>query len=78
MLLTDADVDAGGDSAATVPLLLMPCQNLSGMERLITEHGDSLRFIVSGVVYVSGGQNHLLPTMYLVELDRSGNLTSAQ
>lgn len=78
MLVTDADADTPGDAFSTLPLLLMPCQNLQGMERLVSEFGDNLRFTVSGVVYIAEGQNHLLPTMYLVELDRSGNLTSAQ
>ncbi|MCA9292446.1 MAG: hypothetical protein KDA20_01385 [Phycisphaerales bacterium] len=78
MLIADADADTAGDALTTLPLLLMPCQNLQGMERLVGEYGDALRFTVSGVVYVFEGQNYLLPTMYLVELDRSGNLTSAQ
>jgi hypothetical protein len=78
MLVADADADTGGDALATLPLLMLPCQNLTGMERLVADHGDTLRFTVSGVIYVYDGQNYLLPTMYLVELDRSGNLTSAQ
>ena len=78
MLVADADADMMEDALAGVPLLLMPCQNLQGMERLVSDFGDRLRFTVSGIVHVYDGQNYLLPTMYLVELDRSGNLTSAQ
>lgn len=57
---------------------LLPCLNLQEMERLITSVGAGLQFKISGTVYVYEGANYLLPTMYIIESDREGNLVPGQ
>lgn len=72
----DADARAGDEEVA--PLEILPCLNLAEMERLYERHGTTLRFIISGTVLTYKERNMLLPTMYVVDIDRDGNLTSAQ
>ena len=72
----DADTTPGAEEVA--PLELLPCLNLSEMERLFERHGNNLRFTISGAVYTFKERNMLLPTMYVIDIDRDGNLTSAQ
>jgi hypothetical protein len=75
----DNDTDAtDADHPATASFLLMPCLNSQEMERLAAARGDRIVFLVSGAVYVFEGRNYLLPTMYVVEHDRDGNLNPAQ
>lgn len=60
------------------PMQILPCLNLQGMQSLAEQYGSQLRFTVSGTVYVYEGRNYLLPTMYIIEIDRTGNLTPGQ
>lgn len=72
----DSGVDQPG--AADAPATLMPCESVEAIERLLRERDASLAFVVSGRVFVYGGRNYLLPTMYEVALSPGGNLTSGQ
>ncbi len=65
-------------AASTVPMRLLPCLNLQEMERLTQAHAVPLEFKVSGQVFVYDGKNYLLPTMYLIEADRDGNVSRGQ
>jgi hypothetical protein len=65
-------------SMALGPMRLIPCLNLQEMERLTQTHAVPLEFKISGQVFVYDGKNYLLPTMYLIEADRDGNVTSGQ
>lgn len=84
---TDADIPAEQDGAeeraagrvlADRPIRIMPGLLLESMERTTSRYEGGVRLSVSGQLYVYEGENWLLPTMYLVELDRTGNLTPAQ
>jgi len=55
-------------------LTLLPCQNLEAIESVITRPGATPAFLLSGRVFVYEGRNYLLPTMYVVDFDPSGNL----
>ena len=72
----DSDVDS--PESGTHPLILLPCQNLMAIERIVHNAGEGLAFTLSGRVTTFQGRNYLLPTMYLVESDREGNLMPAQ
>ncbi|MFM9958683.1 MAG: hypothetical protein ACKVZJ_11450 [Phycisphaerales bacterium] len=61
-----------------LPMRLLPCLNLQEMERLTQAHAVALEFKVSGQVFVYDGKNYLLPTMYLIEADRDGNVSRGQ
>ncbi len=82
MMTFDNDTDdrsAGADGATLdTPMEVLPCLSLQGMETLAEQYGQRLRFTVSGTVYVYDGRNYLLPTMYIIEIDRTGNLTPGQ
>jgi len=66
-------VGVGGASSGR-PLRLMPGQVLEGIERAVSRYGETVRLSVSGRVFVYDDANFLLPSMYVVELDRTGNL----
>ena len=71
----DADASPGrGDR----PLTLQPCLLLEEMEELVRMHGEQLAIRASGRVFVYDGENYLLPTMFLVDYDPSGNLIPGQ
>ncbi|MCA3005779.1 MAG: hypothetical protein ACK51N_03365 [bacterium] len=71
------DNTAGEPAAKADPaMVLMPCQNLMSMEKLVERGGESLSFTVSGQVFVYHGRNHLLPTMFTV--NRRGELSPAK
>jgi len=72
----DSDADSAGGELP--PLRLMPCLNLERLEQLRKDWGDRLIVTMSGRVFVTEGQPLLLPTMYVVELDRAGNLSLGQ
>jgi hypothetical protein len=82
MMTFDNDTDAASSSkdgaALDTPMEVMPCLSLQAMETLAERYGSRLRFTVSGTVYVYDGRNYLLPTMYIIEIDRTGNLTPGQ
>lgn len=66
------------DTMLLGPMRIIPCLNLQEMERLTQTHAVALEFKVSGQVFVYDGRNYLLPTMYLIEADRDGNVTAGQ
>ncbi|MEM1164723.1 MAG: hypothetical protein AAGI30_00355 [Planctomycetota bacterium] len=72
----DADAPSGQDTDA--PLQLLPCLNLEKMMQIAQQRGSSVSFDVSGLVTVYDGRNYLLPTSFMVEVDRAGNLLPAQ
>ena len=65
--------EADAPDSQEPPMILMPCQMRQNMEDLVSKRGDTVVFIVSGQVYAYRGTNHLLPTMFRLEVDR-GNL----
>jgi hypothetical protein len=73
----DTDTDAEMDSEIP-PMRLMPCLNVERLEKLRMEWGDRLVVNMSGRIFVDSGRPALLPTMYVVELERAGNLTLGQ
>lgn len=73
------DNDAGASPTnKPIGMTLLPCQNLETMAQLIERHGERLVFTISGPLFVFREHNYVLPTMYLIEVDREGNITSAQ
>ncbi|MFI4854478.1 MAG: hypothetical protein ACIAQF_05800 [Phycisphaerales bacterium JB065] len=76
----DTDPESMSSDGATLdtPMEVMPCLSLQAMETLAERYGPRLRFTVSGTVYIYDGRNYLLPSMYLIEIDRTGNLTPGQ
>ena len=74
----DADTDAADPGSELPPMRLMPCLNVERLEKLRREWGDRLIVSMSGRIFVDAGRPVLLPTMYVVELDRAGNLTLGQ
>jgi len=75
----DFAFDNGPDARdrADAPLAVMPCMILQAMESLIQAHGDDVVFTISGEVTVYENRNYLLPTVFVVEIDREGNLNPA-
>jgi hypothetical protein len=76
----DTDQPATTSDGATLdtPMQILPCLSLQSMQALAEQYGSRLRFTVSGTVYVYESRNYLLPTMYIIEIDRTGNLTPGQ
>ncbi len=65
--------DADSKGAPEAPMIMMPCQLLESMEKLISERGDKVVFNTSGQVFVYKGANYLLPSIMREDYDR-GNL----
>lgn len=66
------------DSAERRELTLLPCRNLERIEALTERYGSMLRLTLSGRLSVYEGRNYLLPTAFVIEVDRDGNLVPAQ
>ncbi|MEM6392024.1 MAG: hypothetical protein AAF797_04565 [Planctomycetota bacterium] len=64
------------DAAATPepPMILQACRLLETMEDVVSRHGDSTVFVISGQVHTYRGNNYLLPTRMTPRIDR-GNLS---
>lgn len=75
---TDTQADVSDGTTLDTPMEVLPCLSLQAMETLAERYGPRLRFTVSGTVYVYDGRNYLLPSMYIIEIDRTGNLTPGQ
>ncbi len=72
---TDNDPESPvGDARLT----LLPSLNLERLETLLADRPGGLVVSMSGRVFVHGQTNYLMPTMYVVEIDRTGDLTSGQ
>lgn len=71
-----ASVD--GADAASPALTLLPCRNLERIETLTERYGSMLHLTLSGRLSVYEGRNYLLPTAFVIEVDRDGNLVPAQ
>jgi hypothetical protein len=63
------DADASGRTDP--PLTLMPCQLLHRIESYARRAGSNAPVLVSGRVYVYGGRNYLLPTVFQIPRERS-------
>ena len=75
----DADAVRTPEARATpASMMLLACQNLELMEQLVNARTESLSFTVSGPVFTYRDRNYLLPTMFVLERDREGNLLPAQ
>ncbi len=77
-LVFTQDTDPDSDASDLPPMRLMPCLNVERLEKLRLEWGDRLVVQMSGRLFVDNGQPMLLPTMYIVDLERAGNLTLGQ
>jgi hypothetical protein len=75
---TDGVAATGDGQTLDTPMEVLPCLSLQAMETLAERYGPRLRFTVSGTVYIYDGRNYLLPTMYIIDIDRTGNLIPAQ
>lgn len=65
--------DADSKDAPEAPMIMMPCQLLESMEKLVRERGDSVRFKLTGQVFVYKGANYVLPSIMRIAPDK-GNL----
>ncbi|MEX2673679.1 MAG: hypothetical protein WD294_16385 [Phycisphaeraceae bacterium] len=65
--------DADGSGMQDPPMYLMPCQLLEDMEEIVTQHGDSVVFVLSGQIYLYRGANYMMPTLMKLAPDR-GNI----
>jgi hypothetical protein len=72
------DNDAGQSGKPEPALTLMPCMNLEAIERIVNRRGDQAVLTMSGRIFAYEGRNHLLPTFFVEEPDREGNLIPAQ
>ncbi len=70
---SDTDLKAG-----TTQFSLMRCRNLETIAQLGQSRRAGLVVTLSGTVYSYGGRNFVLPSMFIVEQDREGNLVSGQ
>lgn len=48
------------------PMVLLPCQTLQRMQKLVSERGDRTALLVSGQVFTYLDLNYMLPTAYSV------------
>ena len=55
-------------------LVLMPCTNLESLERMANRRGEKALVLMTGRVFAYEGRNYLMPTFFVEELDREGNL----
>ncbi|MBL8745004.1 MAG: hypothetical protein JNK58_01470 [Phycisphaerae bacterium] len=58
-------------------MVLMPCMNLGMLENVANRRGERAAVVMSGRVFAYEGRNYLLPTFFVEEIDREGNLTAA-
>ncbi len=72
------DTGAGNEGSIDAPLRLLPCMLLAEIERYAREGGERQVITLSGQVYTYDDRNYLIPTVYLIERDREGNLIPAQ
>lgn len=72
------DNDTDTSSELDAPIKLLECGMLEEMLRVQREATRPVRLRLSGHVLLYEGENYLLPTMYLVDFDREGNLVTAQ
>ncbi|MEM6553423.1 MAG: hypothetical protein AAF750_15000 [Planctomycetota bacterium] len=66
--------EADGAESPEPPMILQACRLLETMEDLVSRHGDSTVFVISGQVHTYRGNNYLLPTRMTPRIDR-GNLS---
>lgn len=76
--VTDNDASTRGAGKPEPALALMPCMNLEAIERIVDRRGDRAVLTMSGRIFAYEGRNHLLPTFFVEEADREGNLIPAQ
>lgn len=59
--------DTGDAATGEPPIRVLPCRMLERMETLAQRAGDGLAMTVSGRLFVYEGENHLLPSLFLVD-----------
>jgi hypothetical protein len=62
--------DADAHGLADPPMKILPCLLLERMEEYARRVGSNAPAILNGTVYLYGGQNYLLPTVFLIPQDR--------
>lgn len=72
------DTGANMPDKEAAPMVLMPCANLEQLERVAQRGGERGLVTMSGRVFAYEGRNYLLPTFFIEEVDREGNLMPAQ
>ncbi len=65
--------EADGKGSPELPMIIQPCRRLEDMERIVSQRGDDVVFILSGQVHTYRGANYLLPTMMKIAFPK-GNL----
>lgn len=71
------DTGSGTEERPIPPLALLPCLNLESIDRTAQRRGERTVILMSGRVFAYEGRNYLLPTFFLIETDREGNLMPA-
>jgi hypothetical protein len=62
--------EADSAAAPETPVILMPCQLLESMEKLVQERGQSLSFRITGQLFLYKGANYLLPSVMRIATDK--------
>lgn len=62
---------ADSQKAPEAPMILQACRKLESMEKIVTQRGNSVVFILSGQVHTYRGANYLMPTMIKVAPPRN-------
>ena len=65
--------EADSAEAPETPVVMMPCQLLESMEKLVQERGESLSFRITGQLFLYKGANYLMPSVMRITTDK-GNL----
>lgn len=77
-LLFSADNGPDPSAKSDPAFILLPCQNLESLERLAQRRGEKAIITMSGRIFAYEGRNYLLPTFFVEERDREGNLVPGQ
>jgi len=72
----DNDVDLVESTDA--PMTILPCLNLERIEERAQRRSGSLPVVLSGRVFVYGGRNYVMPTMFVEQRSRGAELSSGR
>ncbi len=72
----DNDVDS--EEATDPPMTILPCLNLERIEERAQRRSGSLPVVLSGRIFVYGGRNYVMPTMFVEQRSRGADLSSGQ
>lgn len=70
-------LDSGAFNTTELPLILLPCQNLTLIESFVDSGGEAATFTFTGEVHTHGGERFFLPTMFS-PIRTSDNIMPAQ